>query len=216
MRYKGEPCIYCAKPTLLFNAKSFCTFCSSSFFNIRSMEKASRLSLKNNNKISHFKKFLHYILNNNCTHNDISLYHKYLADNNIQHEDIFVVEAFLAENNKQYLNKYIFLNLNFECNMTKSEIIDQSVAIFQSFLTYISTYKVCHTIKYEFYITKIFDYLHIPFVMTKKSYKDNTKRSEDNLIWNKFIKYGFKNTEHFLIQSLHEEEYVHEEIVYEL
>jgi len=158
-------------------------------------ENRSKVNLKNNCKIIHFKKLLQDLLTTKIPDQLRSIFNKFITDNNITKEkiNICIVERFAKFYNFKLLApiKYQLLNsILFNRDKPTQEEADRAIEVFNIFVVFIHDISPQYTMKYDFYLNKIFNYLQIPYDYSKITYKDNIKNNKDMIYWRKFIKYG--------------------------
>lgn len=195
--YDSMMCDICHRNTYYNNGRCYCINCKKIYYTrFKKVDNRSRISMKNNCKMQHFKTKLNELLNYNLSSEVLAEFLKYIEKHKIAKEDvnICIVENFIKTITSaptESMMKYHLLNivLHGRSKPTLSEIT-KVIDIFQIFINFIQDLEPNFTMKYDFYVMKIFQYLQIPYNYSKKEFKDNTKRNKDNCYWNKFIQYG--------------------------
>ena len=197
--YDTITCDLCYRNTYYSNGKYYCINCKRvCYTRFRRSDNRCRISIKNNCKMQHFKQVLSELISYNIPNQVRENFDEFLASKNITSKNIniCIVENFIKSKisekpdnmlKYQLLNKVLY-------NREKPSSIDiqRTVEIFQEFLYFIQELDSNFTMKYDFYVMKIFQYLNIEYNFSKREFKDNTKKNKDSCYWNKFIKYGLK------------------------
>ena len=195
--YDTMMCDLCHRNTYYNNGKYYCINCKRiCYTKFKKSDNRCRISIKNNCKMQHFKQILNNLINYNLSNEVKEDFRKYMAENGITKDNIniCVVENFIrtiSTSTQDTMLKYHLLNLILY-NRSKPTIneIAEVINVFQIFILFIQDIEPNFTMKYDFYVMKIFQYLNIQYNFSKKEFKDNTKKNKDNCYWNKFVKYG--------------------------
>lgn len=194
--YNTITCTKCSRNVYYHKAKYYCINCRMTLYiPYKRYENRSKVNLKNNCKIIHFKKLLQDLLTTKIPDQLRSIFNKFITDNNITKEkiNICIVERFAKFYNFKLLApiKYQLLNsILFNRDKPTQEEADRAIEVFNIFVVFIHDISPQYTMKYDFYLNKIFNYLQIPYDYSKITYKDNIKNNKDMIYWRKFIKYG--------------------------
>jgi len=158
-------------------------------------ENRSKVNLRNNCKTIHFKKLLQDLICSSVTPQLREQYFKFLADFNITPDKISIctIDKF-----SKYLGikitspiKYQLLNSVINGRDKPSmEEVNEAIELFNVFVSFIHDISPQYTMKYDFYLNKIFMHLNIKYDYSKIAYKDNIKNNKDMIYWTKFVKYG--------------------------
>lgn len=197
--YDTVMCDICHRNTYYSNGRYYCINCKRiCYTRFKRTDNRCRISVKNNCKMQHFKQILNNLLNYNITPSILECFYEYLDKNSITRENIniCVVENFvktISNTTQDNMLKYQLLNIVLY-DRAKPSIseINNVIDIFQAFILFIQDLEPNFTMKYDFYVMKIFQYLKIRYNFTKREFKDNTKKNKDNCYWTKFLRYGLK------------------------
>lgn len=190
-------CDMCNRNTYYNNGKCYCINCRKIFYvRYKKQDNRSRLAVRNNCKIQHFKMKMNELMKYSLLEEVYNDFLDYIDRHRIQKEDIniCVVENYvqtITESTPHPVMKYHILNryLYGRAKPTIEEV-NAVIEVFQIFVTFIQEIESNFTMKYDFYVMKIFEYLKIPYNYSKREFKDNTKKNKDNCYWNKFLQYG--------------------------
>lgn len=185
-------CVRCSRNVEYHKLRCYCQYCDLYFYiSSRNRTGRTRVILKNNNKLKHFKKILSNIYSTNVPNTVLKKFDVFLECNNIskQDVDICIVDYYIAKYDVNCdLYRYHLLNYaRFGITVPPLASMKDAADIFQMFINFIHELIPNYTIKYEFFINKIFVYLKVNYQLEKRSYKDNTKKNKDELYWSKFL-----------------------------
>lgn len=195
--YNTITCDRCHRNTYYNNYRYYCISCKNMFYTrFRKVDNRCKISVKNNCKIQHFKKILHELMSYNIPEPIWLEYNTFLTKMNINNTNIniCVVDRFLKQigsHNIFVIGKYHLLNkILYDRVKPSVEEINESIKIFNVFITFIQDIDPSFTMKYDFYVHKIFKLLDVKYDFSKMEYKDNSKKNKDTCNWTKFVKYG--------------------------
>ena len=204
--YDHVSCVKCNRNIHYNKGRFFCKFCNIFFYNPgKRRENRSRVTLKNVNKVNHFRKILNQLRNIRISQEEINTFVNYILNSKIERKDvdICIVEKYISSFSLCTDSKYHLLNyILFNKLVPNIEEINNAVKVFQSFIYFIHNINPTFTIKYDFYIDRIFSFLKINYVYNKKCYKDNVKKNKDYLFWNKFIRSCIGMNDEQIIKTL--------------
>lgn len=211
--YDNLRCDICDCNTYYTNGKYYCVNCKRTCYTkFKRIDNRSRINVKNNCKIQHFKQLLNRLMSYNTPDVIVEDFRQYLREASIKDSDvnICVVENFLHSNySHDLIIKYQLLNIITRGRgRPTDEEVTRCIEVFQSFLLFVQDIETNFTMKYDFYIMKIFNHLGIDYDFSKREFKDNTKKNKDSCYWEKFIKYGNKIYKNKTIVSIPEDDIV--------
>lgn len=197
--YDTVTCDLCYRNTYYSNGRYYCINCRRvCYTRFRRSDNRCRISIKNNCKMQHFKQILSELISYNVPDTVMDEFKDFIEKNSFCYDNIniCVVENFIKNNisgKPDNMLKYQLLNkVLYNKEKPTDEDIQRAIEIFQSFIYFIQDLDSNFTMKYDFYVMKIFQYLNIKYNFSKREFKDNTKKNKDSCYWNKFIKYGLK------------------------
>lgn len=199
--YDNITCDLCYRNTYYSNSRYYCINCKRiCYTRFKKVDNRSRITIKNNCKMQHFKQILNELVSYNISDIVREMFDQYIQDNNITADNIniCIVENFIknyvtAQSKTDNMLKYQLLNkVLYNREKPTMQEIEDACEVFQTFILFIQEQESNFTMKYDFYVMKIFKYLNIEYNFSKREFKDNTKKNKDNCYWNKFLKYGYK------------------------
>ena len=194
--YNTITCTKCGRSLYYNKFKYYCINCRMTLYiPHKKYENRSKVNLRNNCKIIHFKKLLQDILSTNIPDPLKKLFNTYISTNNITKDEIniCIIDRFVKHTGLKIPStiKYQLLNsVMHNRDKPSQEEANKAIEIFNIFISFIHDISPQYTMKYDFYLNKIFKYLGVNYDYSKITYKDNIKNNKDMIYWTKFIKYG--------------------------